>query len=87
MMGLTDIERFDKFWNPDDFENCLYYYIRDENDFGYQDINFQISSATSLGFCYSQLSKIDTEELCSLINNKTRLINNQFNLDISIENV
>jgi len=67
MMSLTDIERFDKFYDPEDFDNCLYHYIRDENDFGYQDITFQISSATSLGFCYSQLSKIDTEELFNKI--------------------
>ena len=67
MMSLTDIQRFDKFWSSEDFVNCLYYYIRDENDFGYQDISFQISSATSLGFCYSQLAKIDTEELFNKI--------------------
>jgi type I restriction-modification system DNA methylase subunit len=67
MMSLTDNERFTKFWNPEDFENCLYYYIRDEHDFGYEDISFQLSSVESLGYCYSQLSKIDTEELFNKI--------------------
>lgn len=63
MINENDNNRFYKFWNTDDFENCLYYYIRDILDLGYDDISFQISSPTVLGYCYSEINKINTNEL------------------------
>ena len=45
MINLDDTTLFVKFYNDEDFDNCLFKHIRDNEKFGYMDITFQINRA------------------------------------------
>lgn len=64
MIELNKKDRYDKFYNTSNMQNCVVRYLREKYMFGYtKDLPFQIKNSTTLEFMYNKISKIKNEEI------------------------
>jgi type I restriction enzyme M protein len=64
MIQLNKKDRYDKFYNTRNMQNCVVRYLREKDMFGYtKDLPFQIKNPTTLEFMYNKISQITSEEI------------------------